>query len=360
MMRHLLFMPCDTPPPLWDTLRSAMENPFVYHMETGFRGFKHSAFVLIVVALACMIAARMFAYSASVVLNGFHGLTTVIIFIVLMEVYRRAGIQCTLWLTITIVMLLARALPLLNAFASSKIGNAAGLGDLHVVETVDPAKNCMRLAACRASPTYIHHKMAQEKIDACERCAAIGKLFKSKWRTEAGGDVHDGYECSDTTVPVHQCDRACEHTRDALELIGSSANVTETCEASNGELCFVARDANGATFGYAGEVPFDSSSSGLGYPTRSMCEQAHPSKTCTKLPACVASDNVGNNCYCEQYKHRRSTDPCEFLLSKCDTKSPLYVDAKTQLAQKKLDVSDIMSAQDAKDIVAALDNVLGY
>ena len=373
-MRDLLFMPCNKPPFLFDTLKSFFANPpksvFSYPLERGFKAFKHSAFVLIVLFILGILGAREVAYTLSSAFGIAAGLITILVFVFMIEIYRRSGFQCTLWAWMVLFMVVIQGTSLLGKTANTAAGKALGLDALPAAsETVDPRKNCLRLATCQISPVFSHHEMAQEKISACETCLKQGKLFESTSKNENGVMVFDKYVCSDRPVPMRKCatssSSACPKTHDALKIMGestSTAYVDSVCEASGGKLCYVAQDGSGQYNGYAGRVPFESSSSGLGYPSTTLCTKYNPGKTCVELPNCTVSDSNTpvTNCYCDQYKFRRAANPCEFVETKCDMNSPLYSEAKLQLQQQKVDVSDIVNSDDLRNLVTGIDKALGF
>lgn len=366
-------MPCDTPPELFSSIRASLStfpsSFFAYPMERGFRSFKHSAAALIFIIIAIVAASREVARALSITFGIAPGILTAAVAIYLIEIYRRAGFQCTVWAWMTMFIVVIQGSSLLGRTADTTMGKALGLDELPAAaEPVDPRLNCMRLAACQASPVFSHHEMAKEKINACEKCVTQGKLFESVWKDEDGVQVFGGYKCSDRDAPVRQCPpeerSSCEATRDALELMGESTEpsaVSAMCKKSSGKLCHVARHKDGYR-GYAGPVSFDETSVGLGYPNEELCQKHNPRSTCVQLPGCIASDvpGRGTNCFCDQYKTRRANNPCTFLESKCDMGSPLYAEAKLQIAQQSLDVSDIIDGGDVRNLVKGIDKALGF
>ena len=367
-------MPCNQPPNIFSSLKSFFANPpktiFFYPMERGFASFKHSAFMVIVISVLGFLASRTVAYTLSQTFGIHAGGLQILVFIFLTDIYRRSGFQCTLWTWMVLFMIVIQGTGLLGKTANTAAGKALGLDDLPAAKvTVDPRKNCLRLATCQISPVFSHHEMTQEKISACETCLQQGKLFESTAKNENGIMVFDKYVCSDRPVPMRKCatgaPSACPMTHDALKIMGESTstdNVDAVCKASGGKLCYVAQDGAGQYTGYAGSVTFDSVSSGLGYPSYALCTKHNPGKTCVQFPSCLISDSDTpvTNCYCDQYKLRRAANPCEFLEEKCDINSPLYSEAKLQLQLQKVDVSDIVDADDLRNLATGIDKALGF
>lgn len=364
-MRSLLFMPCYPPPPILPTFAAALSAPprsllQSLDVPSGLTALLYSPVGLLAIGALMVYMAREVAILLMPYFGGLSGgVITVLLSVMLLEMYRRTGVQCTLWAWLQIFMVVLQVTTLMPRDVPLQTATGTAL------KTSDPLYDCRRLATCRALPVYSNHKRQVAKVEKCEECLAQGAGF-----TDPDGDGE--YECDAAVKPPDvPCAAggqgsgggACAATRDALEIMGRDDDVASTCAASGGRLCHVAPTGDGVYVGYAGEVDLVSGSSGLGYPTASMCEEEHPGATCVEIPGCVASDKVsgasGSNCYCDQFKSvSQYDDPCDFLSSRCDTKSVAYQEAKLQLAQSKVSVDDVVSVDDLSAVVDAVDRAL--
>ena len=371
-MRELLFMPCDPPPPLLSTLRSVVDkfpsSLFLYPEERGLDAFKHSFLSLIAIGVLGVFAAREVGIVLSKTFGVTPGLLTLVVFIFLLEIYRRSGLQCTLWAWMVLYLIVLEGSQFLNKAAETEVGKNLGIDELPVAQRKQGGReDCMRLAACEISPVAKNAQKVQDKYEACSRCLEQGKLFDTKWKSVNGAPTFDGYGCTQRAPPFEPCKNrsTCPATRDVLEHLGeplTDANVDAVCTEASGKLCVFARDGT-TLVGPFGEVD-PSKTTGLGYPTLEMCNAHRPNQNCAMETAgCDATDTVvdGKNCFCEQYKFRRSKNPCAFLETQCDKSSSLYAEAKVQVTQNaKLDVSDVVDAADLRNLVVGLDKALGF
>ena len=370
-MRELLFMPCDPPPDLLATLTSVVQgfpgSLFLFPGERGFEALKHSFVALLLLAAIGILAAREVGTVLSNTFDVAAGLLTLVVFIFLLEIYRRSGFQCTLWAWMVLYLIVLEGSAFLNKAADTEVGKQFGLDELAVSKRKDGGRNdCMRLAACEISPVANNARKVQDKYEACQRCLESGKLFDTKWRSVNGAPTFDGYRCTQQAPPFEPCKgRAdCPATRDVLEHLGepvTPANVEAVCGEAEGKLCVFAT-AGGKLLGPFGEVD-RANTTGLGYPTIDMCNTHRPNQGCALVAeACQRVDTItaAKNCFCEQYKFRRSKNPCAFLETQCDKSSSLYAEARLQVNQGKLDVSDVIDATDLRNIVVGLDKALGF
>ena len=374
-MKQLLYMPCQKPPPFSEILSGATRripySLFVHEQDVGrhmsMTGFMHSAAFLIFALFLGIAAARELAYSLSRVFGISGGVIAVVIFVFLLEIYRRTGFQCTVWAWMQLFMLVIHGTEALPGVAQSAVGDAIPilkeLPGASEEKPADPRLQCFRLAACRAAPIYDNHLEQRQKFEKCEECLSKDMGFTSKWNEDkfvgyvCSADVEKGYrKCMDTPSASDECPM----TADVLEIIGSEESVIDVCNASNGQLCTFAKK-NGTYFGFAGEVDFVASDAGLGYPTIEICEGQNPGAECVSLENCEASDKrISTNCFCNQYRTvAQYKDPCAFLMENCDENSSAYREAVIQLKQQDIEVSDIISVDDVQGLVAKLDTALG-
>ena len=361
-LHTLLFMPCDPPPPLAQVIASALRNPLWNPaLGHGFVAFQHSFVMLLLIGYVIWRGSYLVGYTISEAFGVSPAWSAIACFVLLVEIYRRASFQCTLWAWMVMYTIILEVIPLLTWASKTKAGKVVGLHKLPLAKRNDPKRNCLRLAACRRSIVFKHHEDAQARASMCERCLAQNRDFTSVFKN---GNF-SGYACKTTKPPSVRCpgDAICPKTRDALTVMGErSANAAAVCRESGGKLCFVAK-AGKTYYGYAGTVAFDATSSGLGYPTKALC-QKHRGKNadCVVLPGCKPTDSVASrNCYCNQFADvPRAADPCTFLQTKCDMKSPLYKLAQLQLAKRNIKPTDIVNTSDINKLSSSLDKALGY
>ena len=320
-----------------------------------------------------MILSNAFGVSAGVIalLNS----------IFVMFIFRTYGYECTLLICLILFIVYDGVVALLPTASQTVLGDVvpqvkALPGSKKEKQTSQA--NCLRLAVCLDSPLYDNHLFQKGKHEKCVECARKGKamLYNAKRKgcdsSTSTSDAKTCYDCHPTATPDDEyCNTAqyCADVKRALTMMRDMSSVehgshASICRESKGSLCWfecINGDCSGQLKGFTGDSITgvdDPTGSGRGFPTESVCVKQTGGR-CVKIKNCVGYEDQFKTCSCDTYKSSsKMRDPCERFEKTCDKNSILFQEARARVAQSNIKVRDIVSAEDGKNIVSALDRAV--
>lgn len=321
------------------------------------------------------------------------------------EMFRRYGYECTLFLIACVYFVYIGVLALLPVVAKSEIADVIPeIKKLPVAKRKPGLNHCRRLAVCRATPVFDNHRFQVGKHAKCMTCATQSEPKRIIYdesddackSTQRDVDAEFCYKCSSTKASISGCsfsEQDCANVNMVLDFIDPGdvkyTQRSKICKDSNASLCWFAPDSAGSFTGWNNPQNLqsegteirrakrwsldDSTANGEGYPTKEICERENntngetwpanatkPSnyKTCQKLTKCQETNETIARCICKQYRDvRQYKNPCEFLEENCDERSIAYTEAVLKLQQSELSTEDIIDSGDAANFLNAIDAV---
>lgn len=412
-MSTFLGLPCDPPAtfesvffPLSETFsRKLFFNP--NYSEMG-QFWNSRFFMLFFLWYVVFRIPREYSRMISVGLGVSMGLVALINVIVVFEVFRRHGYECTVFLCLLLYLVYFFLLSMIPVAARTPAIAEVfpEIKELPVAQKEPGLNHCRRLAICRYSPVFDNHQFQKGKYQRCIECAKQSKGFQydgSNKECQSGVTSNDPkkcYKCIDSEVDVDDCTltkEECASVTLVLDMIdppkteiatsddlgrqrirsrstGTKYNRQEACRIGQGSLCWFreAAPGTGKYFGWQGIGEHGSARPvfedltqpgviGKGYPTQAICEAKEGAETtCIEATGrgCKKDEEMLARCACEQYTDTpKFSNPCEFLERNCDINSIAYTEAEMKMKQAEIDVSDIVSVEDVRGFIGKLDDV---
>ena len=411
-MATVFGLPCTPLPPIGDIVFSAPLSPFDNFVKSIFANpnyrDKHSRFFyskLFFFAYVWYVVFRL-PREMSRLLNAGLGINFSILLVInvvfAFEMFRRYGYECTLLLVAMLYFVYTGLLMLLPAVAKSEVGEVLPeLKELPVSQRTPGLNHCRRLAVCRATPVFDNHRFQQGKYRKCLACASGAKPKKIVFDETAPNcgskerdvDAEKCYKCSSADASTRSCrysDADCADVNMVLDMLDSDKTEyrerQRICKEASGSLCWFQPVEGDNSKGLGWNQPLlverntrhqrqdakewdlsDANANGHGFPTKEICEREIPADlggtpspgvTCKRLSSCAPKTDAAARCVCEQYRDvRQYRNPCEFLEANCDDTSVAYTEAVLRIKQADIGVDDIISVDDAKNFLDALDTV---
>lgn len=305
--------------------------------------------------------------------------------IFILELFRKHGYECTLFLTLIIYIIYQLAILVTSYMAHSTLADEIPeLKELPLSKNEPGINHCRRLAICKQTPVFDNYSFQKGKYNKCLHCAKRNKgiIFDDSSENCSASkrniDAEKCYTCNadhiPNTLPCKFSDEQCKQVTNVLKFIdpvgskyGDSASI---CKKSNTSLCWLvcAENLNTCT-SYMGwnqgpntmrfTSTSDSNANGHGYPTEEICKQENPGRVCTRITKCRENNIDIAKCVCRQYNDvAQMRDPCILLRKSCDENSLAYTEAVLKVKQSNIDTSKIITASDASKFFNQIDNIV--